>query len=533
MVGLISIQIYWIYNAFSLERDKINHSAAEALAEVVESLERYETLKQLKTHQEAKYLFVQDKDDESFDFPPDDSLVEYVVTKNIDRIGDRIEMHVVEDRSDYRVEKRVSQRLEDLRYSNETEKDVHISLAHPDSLELKHTHTDNITVEKNFEEIRNRLKTKKTFLADIVKSLIEVNLDQPIEERIQPKVIDSLMYLALSRHGLQLEYDYGVFTSSQQMVCGDTTHAEAMLQHGMQARLFPNDVIQLPYYLWLYFPHLNQYIFKNIWLLLVISLILIIAVLSTFFYVVYTVIQQKKTSEIKNDFINNMTHELKTPISTISIACEALSDPEMGKIEQVKNRYIKIINDENNRLGLLVEEVLQSAVLDKGDFKLKREPVNMHAFIEEVLEKFNIQIKEKQGEVLLNLNAAEHTAEVDKNHMMNVLYNLLDNAVKYTRETPQIEVSTSNHAGFLKISVKDNGIGITRENQRKIFEKLYRVPTGNVHNVKGFGLGLSYVKIITERHGGRVSVMSQLGKGSIFTIDLPLKIETDGNTKQS
>jgi len=259
-----------------------------------------------------------------------------------------------------------------------------------------------------------------------------------------------------------------------------------------------------------------------LWALLAVSLVLVVALIWTSYNSIRTIFLQKQNSEIKNDFINNMTHELKTPISTISLACEALSDPELAKIETIKNRYLNIINTENKRLGLLVEEVLQSAVLDKGDFKLKKEEGDLHELLKEVIEKYQIQLKERGGKVELNLDAPNARFEFDKNHLTNVIYNLLDNAVKYSKNEPRITISTKLNAGNILLSVKDQGIGISADNLKKIFDRLYRVPTGNVHNVKGFGLGLSYVKIITERLGGKVSVESQLEKGSTFYIELPL-----------
>lgn len=521
LIGLIAIQIYWINNAFELERDRIKRGGNEALNEVVMLLERHETLTKLRTHQEAKYLFYQDEDDDSV-FPPDDSLVQFVVSKNIERVDDKIEMRMVEEKGDQRSEQIITHSVADLPFTNALEEDMHLKLITGDSIENQLMMSTD-PFEQNLSGIKQRVNTKKAFLGDIVKSLIEVNLDQPIDERIDPRVVDSLFQICLKKHGLELPYQLGVFDDSDEFVFGSDEHSEKLRLSTMSARLFPNDVVQMPYFLNVYFPHQNRHIFSNIWLLLLISLVFMIAIVWTSYYTVSTIVQQKKNNEIKTDFINNMTHELKTPISTISLACEALSDPELGKLENVKNRYIGIINSENKRLGLLVEEVLQSAVLDKGDFKLKRETLDLHSLLNDVVDKFNIQLKEKGGELILDLQAGNSIIDADKNHFTNVIYNLLDNASKYSKDQPKIELKTQVRDNNVLISVKDHGIGISPENLKKVFDKLYRVPTGNVHNVKGFGLGLSYVKIITERHGGRVSVESQLGKGSTFYIEVPLK----------
>ena len=526
LIGLIAIQIYWIDNAFDLEKDRIKRGGNEALNEVVQLLERHETLTKLKTHQEAKYLFFQDETDEN-SFPPDDSLVQYVVSKNIERVGDKIELRVVEEKGEQRSEQIITHSVNDLPFTNALEEDMQLKLLTGDSLEQEMMMSSD-PLDPNINGIRKRVNTKKAFLGDIVKSLIEVNLNQPIDERVDPRVVDSLLQICLKKHGLDLPYQMGVYDDANEFVFGTEIHTEKLKNSSISARLFPNDVVQLPFFINVYFPNQNRHILGNVWLLLLISLLFLLAIGWTSFYTVKTIVQQKMNSEIKNDFINNMTHELKTPISTISLACEALSDPELGKLENVKNRYIGIINSENKRLGLLVEEVLQSAVLDKGDFKLKRETLDLHTLLNDVIDKFSIQLKEKGGLIKLDLQAGNSIIEADRNHFTNVIYNLLDNALKYSKDAAQIELKTQVRDEHILISVKDHGIGISSENLKKVFDKLYRVPTGNVHNVKGFGLGLSYVKIITERHGGRVSVESQLGKGSTFYLEIPLKPINNG-----
>ena len=533
MIGLIAIQIYWIHNEFSLERDKINHSAGEALSEVAELLERHETLTKLRSHQEARYLFFQDPDSTgAIDFPPDDSLVEYVVSKKVERKGDQIEMQLVEEGRDQKSEKLITHSVQDLPFQSNLEEEVKLRVAVADSFELDMSVGGDPLAPSEID-IRERVKTKKAFLGDIVKSLIEIDLNQPIDERIDPSIVDSLVKISLTKHGLQIPFEMGVFDGKRNLIFGDNDRIVELQESEIRVQLFPNDVIQLPYFIHVYFPNLQGYIFNNIWLLLAISLVFVIAVIGIIYYILRTVIQQKQNSEIKNDFINNMTHELKTPISTISLACEALGDPELSKLENVKNRYISIINAENKRLGLLVEEVLQSAVLDKGSFKLKREELDLHSLINDVVDKFSIQVKEKNGELIADLKASDVVIEADRNHLANVIYNLLDNAVKYSKDQPRLSISTCNQDGFVVIGVKDSGIGISSENLKKVFDKLYRVPTGNVHNVKGFGLGLSYVKIITERHGGRVYVESSLGQGSTFYIEIPLKQEMHGNRNKA
>ncbi|MEN9640763.1 MAG: hypothetical protein RLZZ262_2632, partial [Bacteroidota bacterium] len=280
-----------------------------------------------------------------------------------------------------------------------------------------------------------------------------------------------------------------------------------------------------PNYLKVFFPNERRYLIGSMWLMLVTSGVLLLVIMLLFSFSIGTIYKQKKLSDIKNDFINNMTHELKTPIATISLACEALNDPDMQKSETGMKSYLSMINEENKRLGILVENVLRTSVFENGDMKLRLRSLHVHSIIEQAIQNIDIQFKKRKGQLITKLMAEDPTIEGDDLHITNVIYNLIDNAVKYTEGSPEVLITTRNDPGGISISFQDNGIGISKENLKKIFDKLYRVPTGNIHNVKGFGLGLSYVKGVVEKHGGHVSVQSELKKGSTFTIYLPFKHE--------
>ena len=273
----------------------------------------------------------------------------------------------------------------------------------------------------------------------------------------------------------------------------------------------------------IHFPNERTYLITRIWILLALSVVLIFAIIFSFTYVITTVFRQKKLSEIKNDFINNMTHEFKTPISTISLACQALGDKDIVKNQAVYETYVSIIDEENNRLSGMAERILQSARLQKGEINLKFEQINIHDILQDVIQKGQLQVAKKGGKITLELGANDHLIEADRVHITNIIFNLLDNAIKYTPWAPIIMIKTRNISQGILISIIDNGIGISKSNQKKVFDKLYRVPTGNVHNVKGFGLGLSYVKSVVEKHKGKITLDSELKKGSTFNIYLPLK----------
>lgn len=259
---------------------------------------------------------------------------------------------------------------------------------------------------------------------------------------------------------------------------------------------------------------------KNAWFY---TTIIILIVIAFFGYAVFVILKQKRLSEIKNDFINNMTHEFKTPISTIAISSEVLLRKDTINNQERIQQYARIIQNENKRLESQVERVLQLATLDKEKLTLKKININVHELIKDTAESFRAVFNNQSGNIELQLQAVNTAIYADKVHITNVIYNLLDNARKYCNSKPHIIIKTVNDKNFIVICVRDNGIGIKKENLKSVFEKFYRVPTGNVHNVKGFGLGLFYVKYITQQHGGKVEVESEFGKGSEFRVYLPLK----------
>jgi signal transduction histidine kinase len=273
----------------------------------------------------------------------------------------------------------------------------------------------------------------------------------------------------------------------------------------------------------IHFPKLNRYVLEvanMIYLALLFTLFLFV----TFLITVYLVVRQKKLTELKNDFINNMTHEFKTPISTISIAAQMLSDNKLHKSADTYERLSGVIYGETKRLRYQVEKVLQMSLYEGGNIALKMQPLDASELIDSVVQTFNIKVVQNGGTIETNLDAVNSTIKADEMHFTNIIYNLMDNAVKYKRDDVglQLIVSTRSDSTHLYIQVEDNGIGIHRDDLKRIFDKFYRVPTGNTHNVKGFGLGLAYVRKMVELHHGTIKATSELGKGTRFMITLPL-----------
>ncbi len=290
------------------------------------------------------------------------------------------------------------------------------------------------------------------------------------------------------------------------------------------ASLFPNDMNRPPASMSIYFPNKQYMLLGNIQVMLISSASLLIVLIGCFAFTILTILRQKKISEMKTDFINNMTHEFKTPVATIMIASESLKDPEIARSQNRVDRLAGIIYDENVRLGNHIERVLNIARLDKGDLKLEMKEVDINELIPVVVDSMGLQLQKKDSRITQQLNAAYAGVMADELHLSNVLSNLIDNAIKYSKEDehPDITIGTKNTGKNLVITVSDKGIGMNRDQLSRIFEQFYRIPTGNRHDVKGFGLGLSYVHDIVKRLNGSVKVRSEKDRGTEFEITLPL-----------
>jgi signal transduction histidine kinase len=298
---------------------------------------------------------------------------------------------------------------------------------------------------------------------------------------------------------------------------------EKLLQSEFIFSLKPSDRFFAPHYLMLFFPSERLILFQRNSFITTLIIVFVSFIILIFIFMLHMLYRQKKISDIKNDFINNMTHEFKTPLSTITLACEALSGELLSSNKKNRDAYVSIIGDENERLKLMVNNILELAQLKKGQLKLHLETCNMHELIITICDSFSLLIKTYHGELKEYLYADHYIVLVDKMHIQNVIVNLIENAIKYSKEYPEIAIKTENDKRNMLISISDNGIGITKKNLKHIFDEFYRVPTGNIHNQKGQGLGLVYVKKIMELHGGSISVVSEPDVGTTFCIALPLK----------
>lgn len=363
---------------------------------------------------------------------------------------------------------------------------------------------------------------RSKMIGRIISRLTEVER-QPIETRIMKTTLDSTVKATLVENDILIPVDFGVHTISKDTIkLADTDGSIQDLKNSeFRSKLFPNDPFYSHNDLVLYFPQQTMYLIKENSVLLGSTVILLSVIVFFFIFTLRTIFKQKRFAVLLTDFINNMTHEFKTPISTISLASEALSNSAVQKNKDKLQQYNTIIKDENHRMRNQVDKILQMAVLEEGEFELNIESVDIHQIINDTVANVRLQIEKKNGSITCDFLANPSTIQVDPVHMANVVRNLIDNANKYTREQPSIHIKTRNNTKGVIVTFSDNGIGLKIEDQKHIFDKFYRVSTGNVHDVKGFGLGLSYVKLIVEAHGGTVSVESEINKGSTFQLFLP------------
>lgn len=368
-----------------------------------------------------------------------------------------------------------------------------------------------------------RVKEKSAIFEDIASEMRQVNI--PLKERVSAQNLDSLLAAELTNNGIFLNYSYKITSAQTDSLIYSTASQRTpdfLPENTYKTMLFTKDMVRDGGYLMVNFPKKNSVILSNMGTILSSSAALLLVLAASFIYTISSILKQKKISEMKTDFINNMTHEFKTPVATIMIASEALRDPEINENTLRVNKLAGIIYDENIRLGNHIERVLNIAKIEKEDVKLDRYPQNMNEVISTVVDSMELQLQKNHTEISLSLDAKHPTIIGDELHLSNVIFNLIDNANKYSKADPKINIRTLNDHHHLIIRIKDNGIGMNKEQLKKIFEQFYRIPTGNLHDVKGFGLGLSYVNGMVKKMKGTITVKSEKDKGSEFELKFPL-----------
>ena len=504
LVGITYIQAMWILNAAKIEEEQFDQSVRLALEKVVERLERDEDIKLASVTQ--------------FD-PPNANMPAKLKNENKYLKGKEKQASISEQdvsiEFNYNISAGIysfSQYKQDSLVTTFQGRTQYINTGKSDPF------TGAMTAIQN--DIRRRSNKKQKAQ---VKAMMQ---DVPIESRIDLFRLEQYIFETLQRKGVNSPYEFAIINSKGQIVHRTKNYTEEKPEELYAERLFPTDYHPQANFLKVHFTEKPNPILESMGLVVPSALFTLIVILLSIVTIII-IVRQKRLDQIKNDFINNMTHEFKTPISTISLASQMLKDGAVAKTPKTLQHISGVIQDESKRLSFQVEKVLQMAIFEKGKAGLKLKKLDVNDLIHHVTNNFRIKVENQQGKIIERLEAKNSIITVDEVHFTNVIYNLLDNAVKYRKGAPVLYVKTWNKNNGIVISVKDNGMGISKDNLKRIFEKFYRVPTGNVHNVKGFGLGLAYVKKIIDDHGGQISVESEIEVGTKFDIFLPLK-----NTKE-
>lgn len=486
MVSILLVQFSWISQINELNNERFEKDINDVLFTVNQKLEEREILILTRENLEAKFKISRSNETGGVE------LIESIFSKKTIQ--------------DDEIETKQNSLQFDLESSNknvDSDDNINASILVEDFNEV----TVDTLIQKQIDKVLDRSEMIQIILNKLLTG------DRNIKTELNKNSIEKLIKTSLKQKNINIDFEYLLLDNEKNNILLSNTEDDKILKSSFSISLFQNDLIDSNLVLFLDFPLKNSYLRDNNIYSLAFSFIFILLIALSFYYVVVKAFRLKKLSEIKNDFIDNMTHELKTPISTISLACEAMIDNKKNK-----NDYVKIIDEENKRLGHQVERVLNIARTEKQSYKIDKSSVNIHEIIEESINVFRFKLEKKGGKIVNKLNAENPIINGNKSHLVNVFNNLIENGIKYSKDKPVIIIESRNDKSSMEISIKDNGIGIKKNNLDKIFDKFYREPQGNIHNVKGFGLGLSYVKNIVDKLNAKIFVKSKYGHGSVFTL---------------
>lgn len=501
---LISLQAFWLRSAFMLKQKQFEQLVNSTLSEIVDQLKEQETL--LYVLEEFRTVSVDTLKSRPMpilrNIPESPAKPKPDHNLSILKNGKKIE--VVND---------------SLIFENDTL--VFVYGNNSQSASGYNLNYKEYKVNKNALDSLGRLMgDRRVFVESIISKMMRIN--QGAEGRINPHMMHQLIAQKFRERGIHLDYSYAVFDNEHRAAFHSPSFDGSYTGRVFNTRLFPGDAFNPNDELVVYFPDEKNFVYRSLGFMASSTIFLTFFIIAIFAFSVLMIVRQKKLSEMKSDFINNMTHELKTPISTLSLASQMLNDPGIPMERKNLPHLLEIIGSEVRRLSRHVERVLQAATFESGRLKLRHEMVNLNHIVDKTLRNFRIQVEKSGGSLQFIPEPETPQVMLDEVHFTNVINNLLDNALKYSGEHPHIEVRTRVKGEEAILSVKDSGPGIPKKDHKRIFEKFYRVPTGNLHNTKGFGLGLSYVKKIVEEHEGTIRLESELNKGAVFIISLPL-----------
>lgn len=509
VIGLIGVQVFWLTNLIKVEEERFNRSVSDALIATAAKLEQNEAAKAL-----VNKVWVESKAPhrkKAKELRLTSTHFNYFIHDSA-KVSGIIKIEDEEDNFMYRIAK------DSVKEGKISE--VQVFAVNPGSNVKVKVSSPKIVFEKQLDTF---VTTKKRLVQNVVAEMIDVNIQRPIEKRLNVKTLDSVLTQEFASKGINSGFQFGILKVRQDSLTllKKGTAVADLNKSKYRTLLFPGEVFTGINELRVYFPNKSSLILSSLVGMLALSIGFIALMVGVFLKTVQLFIRQKKITDVKNDLINNITHEFKTPISTISLACEALNEPALSAEKQSVARYSKIISEENERLQLMVDTLLNTASMERDEIKIERKEIDLEEIAAKVISKFDETIRQREGFVTIEPQSSNNIILGDKFHLTNAISNLLDNALKFNEQKPEVNLTLSSESESVVLSISDNGIGIPKESLDKIFETFYRVQSGNVQNVRGNGIGLSYAKKIIELHGGTISVESQINKGTTFKITLP------------
>jgi two-component system phosphate regulon sensor histidine kinase PhoR len=489
LLAILYFQFNWILDINELNEDRFNKNVQDALFNVNRRLEEKEIINLTKDNLQAQFKINRSTESGQIETIENTFSKKTIDENNLDKgLKSNSLQFDIESGSNVDNDNRTS--------------DINASVLVENM--------DDFKIDSTLQKEIDKVLDKSEMIQIVLNKLL--SNDKSISSDLDVSVIQNMISKALSIRNINTDFEFIVVNTISKKIVLSNSENNKIFNSIYKINLFENDLIESDLELRLYFPNKDIFLMKGSQINLFFSLIFIIIVIICFYYVVLKIFEQKKLSDIKNEFIDNMTHELKTPISTISLACEALMDVDLNNSSKIKDKYIGIIDDENKRLSSQVERVLQIATLEKGNLKLDFKRLDIHLILSKAVDIIKFKIEKRKGIITQKLEARNSYINGNRVHLLNIINNLLDNSNKYSVENPDILVKTYNKNDSLFVEIADKG------NLNKIFDKFFREPQGNIHNVKGFGLGLSYVKNMLEKHEASIQVTSNKNKGSVFLI---------------
>lgn len=509
LIGIILVQVYWFNSSFENNDEQFKYHVTQVISNVSDKLEQQEEY--------SFYDKINHIKDSTGKIPQKEDLLEILFVQRNTKTNKTIvyKSSITSEKYD------INGSLFNKKFSSDGFKSFSSKRLTEvynnniiDNSVLNQSTIPDVKIEKDGNlDILNKAQLQITY-KDYASAL-------PIDERITKEKLRTILKKELEEHGVKTKFEFGIYSNgSPTKIKSEGFHFDKDATYNIP--VFADNEGNSKYELSVTFPNKKKFLLSQLVSITILSIIFTLIIIIAYTSALNQLIRQKQISEIKTDFINNMTHEFKTPIATINLALDAIRNPKIIEDKEKVYRYLQMIRDENKRMHAQVENVLRISKLEKKELDISKEPNVIHDIIEDAIEHVNLILEDKQGTIVRHYNAARTTCLVNEVHFTNVLVNILENAIKYSPDVPEIEVFTENVKDMILIKVKDNGLGMSKVAQKRVFEKFYREHTGDLHNVKGHGLGLAYVKRIVEDHNGQVYVESEKGKGSTFIIKIPL-----------